>query len=219
MGVTMAKISGAYMAEFVAAAHRVAEYGLVIGGSGNLSWRVNNGLMLLTTTGSWMAGLSRSQVAVCRIKDELSLNGKKPSKEIGFHAGVLRERADVNVVLHFQSPCATVLACRKPQVTNFSVIPEMPYYIGPVATVPYLSPGTNELAEAVTSAMQRHDLAILRNHGQVVVDADIDQAIAKAAYFELACRIILQAQGQVQFLSADAIADQRRKGIASRAGR
>ena len=215
----MKNVPEGQLAGFVAAAHQVAEYGLVLCGSGNLSWRVDDGLMLVTATGSWMASISPDGVAVCRIADGASLNGKNPSKEIGFHAAILRERADVNVVLHFQSPYATTVACRQPEMEDFSVIPEVPHYIGPVATVPYLPPGSRELADAVASAILGHELAILRNHGQVVVGDSLDQVIAKAMCFELACKIILGAAGRVQHLPADAVADLRREGEASRRGR
>jgi len=198
--------------DFVGAAHRIAGYGLVLCGSGNLSRRVDDDCMLVTAAGSWMTSLSANEVAVCRIADGAPLHGKKPSKEIGFHAAILRERGDVEVVLHFQSPCATTLACREPPVENFFVIPEIPYYVGPVALVPYLRPGSPELAEAVTAAIREHDLANLRNHGQVTVGRDFDEVIEKAAYFELACRIILGAGNDVQLLSGKAVADLRRMG-------
>jgi ribulose-5-phosphate 4-epimerase/fuculose-1-phosphate aldolase len=215
----MRRIAQEHLNRFVTAAHRVAEYGLVIAGCGNLSWRLNDGLMLLTTTGSWMADLTLDDIAVCRTKDAATLNERKPSKEIGFHAGILRERADVNVVLHCQSPWATAIACRNPQPEDFSVIPEIPYYIGRVAVVPYLDPGSEELAQAVISAMRGHELAILRSHGQVVVGADLNEAIAKAAHFEMACQIILGAQTPVRFLPEDAIAVQRRERQVHRTGR
>jgi ribulose-5-phosphate 4-epimerase/fuculose-1-phosphate aldolase len=205
-----------YFEEFITAARRVAEHGLVLCGSGNLSWRVADGHVLVTVTNSWMGNMSEDQVAMCRIADGTTLNGKKPSKEIGFHAGILRKRRDVNVVLHFQSPCATSITCLKVQVENFFVIPEIAYYIGPVAVVPYLPPGSPELAEAVTAAIKEHDLATLRNHGQVTVGKNFDEVIEKATYFELACKIILKAEGDVQLLSREAVADLRRAREASR---
>lgn len=205
-----------YFEEFIIAARRVAEHDLVLCGSGNLSWRVADGQMLVTVTNSWMSNMSEDKVAVCRIADGATLNGKKPSKEIGFHAAILRERQDVNVVLHFQSPCATSIACREPQVENFYVIPETAYYIGPVAVVPYLLPGSPDLAEAVTAAIKGHDLAIMRNHGQVTVGKNFDEVIENATYFELACKIILNAGGDVQLLSREDVADLRRARKASR---
>ena len=211
----MKNIPKGILKDFVATGRRVAECGLVLCGSGNLSWRVDDECMLITAMQSWMVSLSTDEVAVCRIADGASLDGKNPSKEIGFHASILRGRRDVNVVLHFQSPCASTVACWGRQVESFSVIPEIPYYIGPVEEVPYLLPGSTELAEAVTAASMEHDLVILRNHGQVTVGQSFDEAIEKATYFELACKIILKAGGDVQLLSKEAIADMRRARAAN----
>jgi ribulose-5-phosphate 4-epimerase/fuculose-1-phosphate aldolase len=204
-----------YFEEFITAARRVAEHNLVLCGSGNLSWRVDDSNMLITATSSWMGNLSEDQIAVCSIADCAPLNGAKPSKEIGFHAGILRERREVNVVLHFQSPCATTIACRQPQIENYYVIPEAAYYIGPVSVAPYLTPGSPELAEAVTAAIREHDMAILRNHGQVTVGKNFDEAIEKAVYFELACKIILQAGDDVQHISGEAVEELLRMREAS----
>ena len=201
----MMHVSEKYLEEFVTACHRVASHGLVRSSSGNLSWRVNEEYMLITATRSWMGEMSKEQIAVCRISDGTVLNEKKPSAENGFHCGILRERSDVNVVLHFQSPCATAIACSGRDYNNFSVIPEIPYYLGQIATVPYLNPGSNELAREVISAMKEHDLVILKNHGQVTVGNNFDEVIQKASFFELACEIIIHAGDQVQFLSQDAI--------------
>ena len=198
-------VSEKYLDEFVTACHRVASHGLVRSSSGNLSWRVSEEHMLITATRSWMGELSREQIAICRISDGAVLNGKKPSAENGFHFGILREHHDVNVVLHFQSPFATAVACSKSDTKDFFVIPEIPYYLGQVAIVPYLNPGSNELAREVISAMKEHDLAILKNHGQITVGKNFDEVIQKATFFELACEVILHAGNQIQFLSQSAI--------------
>ena len=214
----MESIPAGRLEQFVAAAHRVVDYGLTHCASGNLSCRLDESRMLITATGAWMADLTAAQVALCRISDCASLNGAKPSKEIAFHAGVLRARRDVEVVLHFQSPCATTIACRDPQVTDFSVIPEIPYYVGPVAAVPYLPPGSRELADAVTVAMADHDMAVLRNHGQVTAGASFDDALEKAVNFEFACRVVLDAGPGICFMPEEAIAEQRRLRQASSSG-
>ncbi len=195
--------------EFIAASHRVASYGLVRCSSGNLSMRIDADCMLITASRSWMAHLTRGDVAVCRISDGEMLDGGTPSVETGFHAGILRERADANAVLHFQSPSATTLACCEPAQVDFHVIPEIAYYIGAIATVPYILPGSAELAEAVVQAMKGHDLAVMRNHGLVTAGASLADVIQKAAFFELACEVILRAGDQAQPLSDEATAELR----------
>jgi ribulose-5-phosphate 4-epimerase/fuculose-1-phosphate aldolase len=160
--------------------------------SGNLSLRIDDDRLLVTSSRSWMSNLSRDDISVCRISDGCLLAGGKPTVEIGFHAGIQKMRPEVNVVMHFQTPCATALACRDPGDMNYFVIPEIPFYIGPVARVPFLLPGTKELAQAVTEAMRNHDMVIMGNHGQVTVARDIDHVIQNAEFFELACDIILR---------------------------
>lgn len=160
--------------------------------SGNMSWRVDGKHMLATTTRSWMSRLTPDDVALCAIANGTVLNGKRPTVEISFHAGILRSRPDINVVLHFQTPFATALACRRKHVVNFFMIPEIPFYIGPVAQTPYFIPGSKALAKAVIKAMQHNDLVIMGNHGQVTGAGDFDHAIQNAEFFELACGIIVR---------------------------
>lgn len=179
--------------QFVEACRDVAAHGLIRCSSGNLSWRVGKDLMLIKASRSWMARATRDDVVACRISDGTALRGERPSAEIGFHAGILGTRSDVHVVLHFQTPCATALACSAGEDVDYFVIPEIPFYIGPIGAVPYSTPGSSQLAEAVVSAMQDHDLAQLRNHGQVTVAGDFAHAIQNAEFFELACEIILRA--------------------------
>lgn len=200
----MNSISEKHLEEFVSSAHRVAQQGLVLCGSGNLSWRIDGECMLITVTQAWLGEMSKDQVAICRIRDGACLNGKAPSVEIGFHRAILCERPDINVVLHFQSPCATALACRKTQRSDaFFVTPEGPYYIGPVAVVPYMAPGSGDLARAVTAAMRGHNLAVLRNHGQVTVGKDFQEAFQRAVYFEFAAAICLRLGDSVEFLGEE----------------
>ena len=181
---------------FVAACRRAADHGLMRCSSGNLSWRLDPDHMLVTTSRSWMEDATHDTVAVCRIADGECLTGNTPTVETGIHAGVLRTRADMHVVMHFQTPAATAIACREPASVNFAVIPEIPYYIGPVGSVPFLLPGTADLAQAVTSALTGHDMVIMRNHGVVTVGTTFDDVIQKACFFELACDILIRTGGK-----------------------
>jgi ribulose-5-phosphate 4-epimerase/fuculose-1-phosphate aldolase len=201
----MREIPEATLDRFVDACREVAKHGLVRCSCGNLSMRVDEECFLVTATGSWMSNLSRDQVAVCRLDDGTSLNDKKPSSETGFHAGILRSRPDVNVVLHFQTPCATTVACQPANHVDFSLIPEVPFYIGPVARVPYFTPGSEELAAAVTQAMRTHDMVLLSNHGQVTAARDFDHVLQNAEFFELACQIILLGGNSIAPLDTQAI--------------
>lgn len=199
------------------ACRRVGAYGLSRCSSGNMSYRADEETFLVSCSRSWMERLTTADVSRCRLEDASLLEGKPPSVESRFHAGILRARPEIKVVLHFQSPCATALACRPPHSVNYDLIPEIPFYIGPVAEVPYLLPGSPELAEAVIGAMQDHDLATLNHHGQVTAAADFDHAIQQAMFFELACEVLLKGGTATEPLAPDAIQILRELGGKSEA--
>ncbi len=194
--------------EFVSQAHRVGDMGLTVCSSGNLSWRLENDEVLISGTGSWVPSLQKEKVALCRLSTGESLNGIKPSMESGFHMGVMRERDDVNVVLHFQSPYATAVACMQERPTDFNVTAEVPCHVGKeIPLVPYYRPGSPELAKAVIAAMKDHNSIMLLKHGQVVCGKDFDQAIERAMFFEMACRIIVLTGGRHTTLTPQEIDD------------
>lgn len=193
--------------QFLHQAHRVGDAGLTVCSSGNISWRIGEEA-LISGTGSWVPSLQKEKVAICRIATGESLNGVKPSMESGFHLGIMRERPDVNVVLHFQSPYATAVACMTELPQDFNVTAEVPCHVGSeIPVVPYFRPGSPELAEHVKAAMKKHNSCLLRKHGQVVCGKDFDEAFERAMFFEMACRIIVLSGGQYEVLTEAEISD------------
>ena len=125
-----------------------------------------------------------------------------------FHLGVLRERPDVNVVLHFQSPYATAVACMEETPKDFNVTAEVPCHVGTeIPVIPYFRPGSKELAEAVIAAMKDHNSVLLQKHGQVVCGKDFNQAFERAMFFEMASRIIVLSGGKYKTLTKEEIDD------------
>ncbi len=179
--------------EFVRQAHRVGDAGLTICSSGNLSWRLGDE-MLVSGTGSWIPTLTTEKVSRVRIADGEVLNGVKPSMESVFHRGVMLERPDVNVVLHFQSPYATLLACSKERPKSIAVTAEVPLHVGRVIPeIPFKTPGSPELAEAVIAALRNRNTIQLLKHGQVVCGTSFDDVFQRAMFLEMASRITYQA--------------------------
>ena len=193
--------------EFIAQANLLVDAKLTICSSGNLSWRIGEEA-LVSGTGSWVPSLKAEKVSICNIATGEVKNGVKPSMESGFHLGILRERPDVNVVLHFQSEYATAVACMKNKPSNFNVTAEVPCHVGKeIPVIPYYRPGSPELAKAVVEAMKTHNSILLTNHGQVVCGANFDEVFERAMFFEMACRIIVQAHGEYTVLTPQEIED------------
>lgn len=193
---------------FVDCAHKVGELGLTVCSSGNLSIRIDEEV-LVSGTGSWVPDLTPDKVSVVRLADGAVLNGVKPSMESVFHLGVLRERAPkVNCVLHFQSPYATAVACMKNRPKEFNFTAECPIHVGrEIPMIPYFRPGSPELAAHVIEAMREHDSVMLLKHGQVVCGKDFRQAVERAMFFEMACRIAVLNGDNVDPLTCEEIED------------
>lgn len=202
-------ITQEHIEKFIEAAHRVGRERLQLCSSGNLSWRAEENLALVSGTGSWLPRLAKENVAICDISTGMRVDGPKPSMESVFHLGVLRQRKDMNVVLHFQSEFATIVSCMKDKPKNFNVVAEVPCYCGKeIPVIPYFRPGSKELAEAVTGALTDHDCVLMSKHGQAVCGKDFDDAFQKAVFFELACSIIVRAgEGNYLTLTEDEIRD------------
>ena len=197
--------SDKHIKEFVAQAHRVGELGLTICSSGNLSWRIGD-LALVSGTGSWVPSLREEQVALCDVATGKVLNGVKPSMESVFHLGVMRQRKDVGVVLHFQSPYATQVACSAVRPQSYNVTAEIPLHVGRVIPeIPFFRPGSPELAKAVVDALATRNSALMLKHGQVVCGKDFDDVIQRAMFFEMACRICVLADMKPNVLTEDEV--------------
>lgn len=193
--------------DFIGFAHKVGQAGLTVCSSGNLSVR-HGDEVLVSGTGSWVPELTPDKVAIARLSDGTVINGVRPSMESTFHLGVMRERPEVGCVLHFQSPYATAIACRKDVPSNFNFTAECPIHVGEeIPFVPYYRPGSPELAKAVIEAMKDHNSIILRKHGQVVCGADFRQAFERAMFFEMACRIAVLNGDNIDLLTPAEIRD------------
>jgi ribulose-5-phosphate 4-epimerase/fuculose-1-phosphate aldolase len=196
-----------HFAEFIATAHETGKRNLTRCSSGNLSLRVGE-YVLISETGSWLSNLRKDQISICKLNTGKCVNGIKPSVESSFHLAIMRNRPDVNVVLHCQSIYATTIACMKNKPSNFNVTAEIACYCGSkIAVVNYYRPGSSELANAVTEAMNNHNSVLLEKHGQVFVAKDFNQAIERAEFFEMACKIIINSRMQYNTLTNDEISD------------
>ena len=172
-----------------------AKFDLLKCSSGNLSMRVSDKYAALSSSGSWLGCLQPDQIAICDIGTDDCMNEVKPTMESSFHLGILRCRSDVNFVLHFQSPYATVLACSDPEkyLGNLHNTIEMPAYVGDPAIVECAMPGSSNFAELIIEKFRNKNtnMAILKNHGQICVGVDSRDVIQKAIFFEMNCMISL----------------------------
>jgi L-fuculose-phosphate aldolase len=185
-----------------AACRRLAQAGLVIGTSGNVSARGADGLIAITPTGAELGALEPEQVSLVDAAGAMVEGELEPTSELGLHLGVY-ERFDAGAVVHTHAPASTALSC---------VIDELPcvHYSmlllgGSVRVAPYATFGTAELAESVLAALAERTAALMANHGAVTYAGDLDAAVERTLLLEWACDVYARAAavGTPRELDAD----------------
>lgn len=189
--------------QFAYWARQAGKYNLAKCSSGNMSQRLDDGTILISESRAWLSNLKLSQIAHVNLSDRKANNQKVPSGELPLHLSILHARTDVNTILHCQSESATALACRDEIITDYNIIIEVPIYIGNVRHLPFLMPGSEDLAQAVAKASMEADLIQLQNHGQVVMGKNYEEVIQKAVFFELACALILKNSAKYSSIKPD----------------
>src|ERR1700734_2325684 len=124
--------------------------------AGNISLRVSNSCVLCTRHGADKGDLSADDLVLCGM-DGNKFRGKgEPTSEFSMHRMAYRERKDIGAVIHAHPPHATAFAAASAPL-NELMLPEMLVLLGPVALVPYATPGTEQLAEQLKLYLQNHD--------------------------------------------------------------
>jgi glutamate-1-semialdehyde 2,1-aminomutase len=111
-------------------------------------------------------------------------SGLAPSVECGMHAGIYRNRPDVNAIVHTHQPHASALAFLRTPIP--ALTDEQVRFLGrEVAIIDYAPAGTAFLAKNVVRKIRSGDNAfILANHGIVAVGTDPDRAVFNMALLE-----------------------------------
>jgi L-fuculose-phosphate aldolase len=173
-------------ATLIAAGRRVGAKQLTWGTAGNISARVPGGFVI-SASGARLDELTPAQMLEC------PLDGGLPagcSVESGMHRGVYLARPDVNAVLHCSAFHTTLVACSAIELEP-AASTDTQFYLQRLARLPYLQPGSPELAAAVSEAAADHDVMLLANHGSVVIAQDIDAAVNVTEALELMCRMLV----------------------------
>lgn len=165
---------------------------LTWGNSGNLSARVNEKSMVITASGTKLGELKDEDWVSVDIHSGEWQGARKPSKEVPMHTAIYQERPDINVVIHASPFYSTLIACSNEDVISELFIESM-YYLEDVSFVEYHHPGSQALGDAVKQKALA-DVIMLKNHGVIVYDESIAEAITRLETLEFACKMIVTAK-------------------------
>lgn len=188
---------------------RISAKGLVAGAGGNISAREGT-LIWMKPSGLAMEDLSAEDYVGVDLKTGQVVEGRhKPTSEVNMHRAIYREREDVTAVFHTHSPWASGVISSEGGEELRAMFAEFVCDLGRVATLPYITPTTEELAEAVALCAREADTMLMRNHGVCALGTTLKQAYFRAWVTEDAAKSLLAAKimGTPIFLTASQITD------------
>lgn len=176
----------------VTTARSLYDRGLTHGSTGNLSLRLDDGL-LVTPTGSSFGSLDPARISRLD-RDGRHVGGDPPSKEGPLHLAMFRHRPEAAAVVHLHSTHSVAVSVIDGLDPEDLLPPLTAYYVmrvGRLPLVPYAPPGDPALAESVAAYASRHHALLLANHGPVVAGSSLSAATDAVEELEATARLFL----------------------------
>lgn len=195
---------------------RASGTGLSVGTSGNLSVRVEQGV-LITPSGRDPESMEPEDICLIDLEGTVISGSLRPSSEVPMHLAVYRH-TEATAVVHTHSPYATVLS------VVLDELPAVHYTInglgGPVRVAPYATFGTEDLAANLVAALADRTAVILQNHGALTVGSSLRQAFDRSVLLEWLAALYWRARqlGDPKILTPGELDDVRAQSMRLRYG-
>jgi 3-dehydro-4-phosphotetronate decarboxylase len=172
--------------DLVRYARSLFERGYSSGGAGNISLKLPDGNILATPTNSSFGDLEADTLSKVTPDGE-PISGHKASKEVLMHLAIYRQRPHCGGIVHLHSPWLTALSCLSDLNMENALPPITPYYVmrvGKLPVIPYIRPGSPDIAVEVEKLAATHNAMLLANHGPIITGATIREACFNAEELE-----------------------------------
>jgi L-fuculose-phosphate aldolase len=193
--------------DFTMVCKRLADRMYVTSQGGNLSYKLEDNLILISPTCVCKSEISEMDVVFIDLEGKTVEGTRKPTGEVPMYLNFYRDRPDINSVIHCHPPYTNTFAILKG--TNWlmrPVFPETVAEVGPVPVVPYGEPLTQMLADNFAPFVEKYNAFLMENHGLTILSpADIRRTMQLVEILEVSAISILQALavGEVKELSRE----------------
>ena len=187
--------------ELVAYGLKIVQARLVAGAGGNISAREGT-IIWMKPSGFAMDEMKPSDLCGLQLADGRQVRGKhKPTSEYNMHLAIYRARPDISVIFHTHSAWASGVISSG--VTFKPMFAEFINDLGRTGTVPYITPTTRRLAEAMARKAKSCDTIFMVNHGVLAMGVNMKQAYYRCVVVEDAAKSLVAATivGRPRFLT------------------
>jgi len=173
----------------LATAKQMLAEGLVEGTSGNISGRLEAGLVCVTPSSVPYDTMTLDDLVIVDMDGTVVEGTRPPTTEKDLHLAALRRYPELGAVIHTHAVYATMFALAHEPIP--AVIEEVVVYLGgDVECCEYKGTGTAELGEEVAGHLADRGAALLANHGLVTCGPSPEKALRNAALAERTAKIV-----------------------------
>lgn len=195
--------------KFIRVCHRLAGRLYVTSQGGNLAWKLEDDLLLITPTKLNKGDVQPEDVVFINLKGQTIEGKRKPTGETPMYLKFFSARADILSVIHCHPPALGAFAISSAKNWLMRPLyPELTIEVGPIPVVPYGEPLTEELAQNFAPFLPKYNAFIMENHGLVsMTRGDIDETMMSVEMIEVSAQSILMA------MAAGGIKEISREGV------
>ena len=193
--------------DFTRVCRRLADRMYVTSQGGNLSYKLEENLVLISPTCVCKSDISEMDVVFIDLEGRTVEGTRKPTGEVPMYLNFYRDRPDIKSVIHCHPPYTNTFTILKGMNWLMRpVFPETVAEVGPVPLVPYGEPLTQRLADNFVPYVKKYNAFLMENHGLTILSpADIYRTMQLVDILEVSAISILQALavGEIKELTAE----------------
>ena len=197
--------------EFVGVCHRLAQNLYVTSCGGNLAWRLEDDLLLITPTKLYKGDINLQDLVFIDMNGKVVEGERKPTGETPVYLRLFGVRQDIISVIHCHAPHVCAMAISRAENWLIRpIFPETTIEVGPVPMVPYAEPLTECLADNFVPFLTKYNSFLMESHGLVTMSrASIKETLMLVELLEMSAKSILLALGvgDIKELNRQAVKD------------
>jgi L-fuculose-phosphate aldolase len=182
---------------------KIVKARLVAGAGGNISAR-DGDLVWMKPSGLALDEMAPDDLCGMDLESgEQKLGKRRPTSEVNMHLGIYRVRPEIKAVFHCHSAWASGVITAGIELK--AMFAEFVNDLGRTGTVPYVTPTTQALADAMAEKARTCDTIFMVNHGVLAVGMNAKQAFYRLCVVEDAAKSLVAASivGKPQFLTPE----------------
>ncbi len=168
-------------------------YDLIALSGGNVSWRLDDGHILVTPSGMIYEDLEAGDILVLDIDGNIIEGARRPSVDTEALLYIYQKRPDIKAIIHTHQPYATALSLVSDEFkVNLTTLANGTQ--GNVKVTPFSSAASIDMGIDTVEYIGDTLAVILRHHGVIAVGDSLKQALYACVYLEEAAKTYIAAK-------------------------